>query len=161
MRTERPWQPDAYVSLEGGTGVRCLRMRPPAHRPRVFKSETVVVPPVIPEPEVRARAADPWEIPKAAATFILKAEAAGWTVRTTYARGPYSSSLKHYAVGPQWQGRMVDSILVRLNRDGCAAGASWLDGRTYPEGTFFMGEDLQILHGIGVKEVLTHLLGQG
>ena len=65
MRTERPWQPDAYVAISDYVGGRCLRMRPPAHRPRVFKSEMEIVPPVIPEPEVRARPTDPWEIPKA------------------------------------------------------------------------------------------------
>jgi hypothetical protein len=79
-----------------------------------------------PEPEVWARDAQPEEVPAGARRIAKVAEAHGWRVRTTYARGTTLT-----ARGTP--GRVVDDILLRMSRpvgDGYAhAVGCWEDGK--------------------------------
>jgi hypothetical protein len=74
-----------------------------------------VVPPH-PAPEVPARAAAPGEIPPGAARVIKAAEAAGWEVRPTYARGT-DIDRKGHAKG------LIHSLAVRMRLPGARARA--------------------------------------
>jgi len=73
-----------------------------------------------PEPEVWARPAEAGEIPRFARAVVKAAEAAGWAVTVTYARGTY--------VFPKKPAAVVDSVLVRMAFGGLRAAAHWLDG---------------------------------
>lgn len=78
-----------------------------------------------PAPEVACRLAEPGEIPRGAAAVLAVAEAAGWTVEPTYARGTS-------VAGPNSKprhGRVVDSIALRMRRGLDRAVAVWVDGR--------------------------------
>lgn len=76
-------------------------------------------------PDVKCRPATPEETPRGAATLVKTAEAHGWRVRVTYARGP------HVLASGKYTGRTIDSIAVRLRHpDGRAAVAVWHDGKT-------------------------------
>lgn len=78
-----------------------------------------------PEPEARARPALPADMPGACRTFVAKAQAAGWEVRATYARGTAPAALN------RWEpGAVVDSVLVKCWRGGVGVVAKWEDGRT-------------------------------
>ena len=54
---------------------------------------------------------------------IRPAQAAGWTVRATYARGPYLSADGKTTL------RTVDSIMVKGRRNREAFVAAWVDGK--------------------------------
>jgi hypothetical protein len=72
-----------------------------------------------PAPEVACRLATEEEIPRTAKTLRRKAEAAGWTVRATYARG----------TRPGRPPRVVDSVALRMTHpERGRAVAVWLDG---------------------------------
>jgi hypothetical protein len=72
------------------------------------------------EPEVWARPATADEIPRGARAVVKAAEAAGWAVTVTYARGTYVFAKKPAAV--------VDSVLLRMAHGDRRAAAHWLDG---------------------------------
>lgn len=77
-----------------------------------------------PAPEVRARRAEPGEVPVGARRMRTLAEDAGWLVATTYARG----------TRPGRPPRVVDSLALRMvTRPAPGARrravAVWIDGR--------------------------------
>lgn len=74
-----------------------------------------------PEPEVPARLAEPHEVPRGAAIVQRLAEAAGWIVVPTYARGTV-------AIGVRTP-RVIDSLALRMRRDRRAVVAVWEDGQ--------------------------------
>lgn len=76
-----------------------------------------------PEPEVRARQAQPDEIPTGAKRIAKTAGAHGWAVRVWYSRG---TTLTARGL----PGKVVETVLVGMIRpaDRSRAVASWLDG---------------------------------
>lgn len=89
--------------------------------------EAPPVPEPLPEPEVRAVVvdADDPRVPRNARLFGAVAERAGWAVRVSYARGPVE-------VSPGRADRrikIVDSIMVRCDRDQIVIAAYWQDGK--------------------------------
>lgn len=86
--------------------------------PLDYRRKTLVsqVIPPHPAPEVTARAAAPGEIPPGAARVIKAAEAAGWEVRPTYARGTDIDRHGH-AKG------LIHSLAVRMRLPGTRARA--------------------------------------
>jgi hypothetical protein len=75
-----------------------------------------------PEPEVRARQAQPSEIPRGAKVITRVAEANGWSVAASYARGT-----SMHANGKP--GRLVESCLLGMTReaDKGRVVATWHD----------------------------------
>jgi len=71
-----------------------------------------------PAPEVSCRLAEPWEVPNAAHLMSRKAQAAGWLVVFTYARG----------TRPGLKPKVVDSLALRMRRPPLGACAIWIDG---------------------------------
>ncbi|MBB4689799.1 hypothetical protein [Amycolatopsis jiangsuensis] len=82
--------------------------------PQLEKSETEH-----PEPEVLCRPAADDELPRGARTVARLAEGAGWAVAATYSRG----------TKPGRGLPVVDSIALRVRRDGVRAWAVWLNGK--------------------------------
>lgn len=74
---------------------------------------------ILTSPEVIARAASAAETPRNAANLAALATEQGWSVRTTYARGTL----------PGRTSRVVDSVAVRMSRQGWPAAAIWIDGK--------------------------------
>lgn len=72
-----------------------------------------------PAPEVTSRPAEDDETCRPAATLRKLALANGWGVATIYARG----------TRPGRTLRVVDSLALRLRRDGVRMWAVWLDGK--------------------------------
>lgn len=72
-----------------------------------------------PEPEVWARPAVPSEIPRGASAMQKLAARHGWSVDARYARGTRAGRPP----------RVVDSLALRLRRDGVRAWAVWADGK--------------------------------
>ncbi len=71
-------------------------------------------------PEIPCRLAATDEIPRSAHTLMNKAQAAGWTVCATFARGTDIKGRRH---------KVVDSVAVRLRRGGSSLVALWIDGK--------------------------------
>jgi hypothetical protein len=104
-------------------GVACYPLNREARRRWHAEQAPAYVP--HPEPEVYARDAQPAEVPLGARRIAKTAEANGWNVRITYARGTVLR-----ANGKP--GKVVDDILVRMARPtvggySCAV-ATWIDG---------------------------------
>lgn len=74
-----------------------------------------------PAPEVPCRLATDDEVPRGARTVRRHAQAHGWTVVATYARGTRRGRVP----------RVVDSLALRMWGEGnaCRAVGVWLDGR--------------------------------
>jgi hypothetical protein len=72
-----------------------------------------------PAPEVPCRLAQPHEIPRAAGAMRTNAERAEWRVIATYARG----------TRPGLRPKVVDSLALRMCRNGLRAVAIWVDGK--------------------------------
>lgn len=85
---------------------------------RIWPGDEPVAPPH-PAPEVPCRPATDDEIPRGARPVRKQAEAAGWTVRATFARG----------TRPGRTLVVVDSLVLRMRRGGELAAAMWLDGK--------------------------------
>lgn len=78
---------------------------------------------VVPDPELRARAAVDDELNRNARSLIRKALAAGWVARATLARGPWLDA--HGRVSG-----LASSVVVRLRSpDGLSAVGVWRDGK--------------------------------
>lgn len=78
-------------------------------------------PPPVPHPAplITSRPSTDDEIPRAAQSVRKLAEAHGWHVEAQYARGSR----------PGRTVRVVDSIALRMRRDGTRMWAVWLDGK--------------------------------
>lgn len=74
-----------------------------------------------PAPEVQCRPATTGEVPRSPKLMMARAEAAGWAVRATYARGTTMT-----AKGKP--GKVVDSIALRFHMANRAAWAAWHNG---------------------------------
>lgn len=99
-----------------------------------------------PAPEVRARPAEPSEVPSGAAALRKAATAAGWASTATYARGWTPGSL-----------RKVETLVVRLSRGNERAVACWEtgpDGKAKADGAWLVRPQFRKL---GVRELKAHL----
>lgn len=72
-----------------------------------------------PEPEVPCRDANEDEIPNAAKRMRKLAEANGWEIRSTYARGTRTGN----------RPKVVDSLALRMHANYNRAIAIWIDGK--------------------------------
>ena len=75
-------------ALTFGTVIGSEKARQVSRRLAVVKDEDEPEEPPLPEPLVRSRPAQPHEIPGGAAAIVKTAEAAGFGVSATFARGP-------------------------------------------------------------------------
>ena len=98
-----------------------------------------------PEPIVRARPAEPTELPRTAASLVKRAEAQGWTVTATYAQGWTLESTRTVS-------RIASSIVVRLSFPLAAARAVavWVDGKF---DTAFVWAQWSTLEQVGARAV--------
>lgn len=101
-----------------------------------------------PEPEVPCREATEEEIPRAAKLMRKRAEAAGWSVRATYARG----TVMHLTGKP---GKVVDSIALRMHKANRYAWAMWYDGSFETAQTWERGQGFPA--GIGAHALTAWL----
>lgn len=85
---------------------------------RIWPGDEPVAPPH-PAPEVLCRPAAEDEIPRGARPVRTQAQANGWTVVATYARGTRPGRVLV----------VVDSLVLRMRRGGELAAAMWLDGK--------------------------------
>lgn len=104
-----------------------------------------------PQPEVRARDAQPSEIPIGARRIAKVADANGWNCNITYARG---TTLTARGL----PGKVVDSILVAMARPTvggyqCAV-ASWIDGGF---DLAYIGNRREIARKVGARELRSFL----
>lgn len=115
---------------------------------------------VHPEPEVRARPAEPGEVPRGAKAIITPATAAGFELAVTYARGTMPPKWEddpedtaEREPDPEtgevpkrrriWTGTLVETILVRGKRaDDRRFAATWVDGKS--DAAFVFGADRPI-----------------
>jgi hypothetical protein len=77
-----------------------------------------------PSPEVQSRPAATSEMPRNALSLATMATASGWEVSATYARGSVRVGASRVL-----QYKVVDSIALRLRRDGERLVALWYDGQ--------------------------------
>jgi hypothetical protein len=77
----------------------------------------------IPPPEVSSRDAVMFRVPERARLLAARAEAGGWTVRITYARGPRL----HARLGTVT--KVVESVVVRMTRLPELAFGFWQGGK--------------------------------
>lgn len=80
-----------------------------------------------PEPMIGYREALLEEIPRGAKPVLKLARAGGWLSLTTYARGSIAVNV-NVEGKRETEFRVVDSIVVRLRKDGRQAAAWWEDG---------------------------------
>lgn len=106
------------VEIPGGAGL--MRVHVTSWYPRRWNDPEVKPHPA---PVVPCRLAEPGEVPRGAKPVRAAAEAAGWAVVATYARGT-----RWTKSGP---GTLVDSLALRMSyrRGERRAVAVWLNGR--------------------------------
>lgn len=104
-----------------GTPVRDVHLAPVAPQAEAESSdddEDAVVPDPVPPPEVPARPAMREEMPSAAKSIDLLADANGWRVEAWYMRGTRMNA--------RWQAtRVVADVVLRMERDRHRLVASW------------------------------------
>lgn len=100
-----------------------------------------------PAPEVSCRDAVDAEIPRGAQAVAKAAEAAGWRVRCTYARGTYPF--------PRRDPKVLDSVAVRLWKTPRAAVGVWLDGKFDQAFAWGLEDQLRAVGAAELKALLT------
>jgi hypothetical protein len=93
-------------------------------------------------PEIPARDLEPGDaMPRTAPALVAFAEAHGWKVRTTYAKG-WTAPVYYTDNGPRAgelrkASALVESVAVRVRRGITGAYALWIDGRFAWAGSSF------------------------
>lgn len=104
-----------------------------------------------PQPEIRARDAQPTEVPVGARRLAKVGEAHGWNVAVTYARGTSMTATGR-------PGKVVDSILLRMARPApggyACAVATWVDAK-FDFG--YAGMPGECGHRVGARELRAFL----
>lgn len=104
-----------------------------------------------PPPEVEARLAEPSEIPRGAGVIQRAAQASGWTVVATYARGTRP--------GRTW--RVIESLGLRMWLPPHRAVAVWEDGKFTFAATWSWCGTGNPLRKVNASQLKDHLLLRG